>query len=89
VLIEEGEEYPAQEESCQEDAEIGEELFKHLSFLKELQTEVSPQQQIDAGDPGEYVINFSDSNSASPSSAQRMTNLMGGRKASVNETAVG
>lgn len=39
-------------------------------------------QQTDVGDPGEYVINFSDTMSASPSSALRVTNLME-RKSSV------
>lgn len=33
-------------------------------------------QQTDAGDPGEYVINFSDQNAASPQSATRESNLM-------------
>lgn len=58
-----------QDGTTQEASEIGEELFKHLAFLKELQSEVGSQQQVDVGDPGEYVINFSDANSASPSSA--------------------
>jgi hypothetical protein len=33
-------------------------------------------QQTDRDDPGEYVINFSDAQSASPSSALNVTNLM-------------
>jgi hypothetical protein len=42
------------------DAEIGEELFKHLSYLRQLNNEVSLFQNVDVGGPGEYTIDLFD-----------------------------
>lgn len=41
-------------------AEIGEELFKHLSYLSQLNNEVSLFQNVDVGGPGEYTIDLFD-----------------------------
>ena len=45
------------------------ELFKHLSYLSQLNQDVSKHQQVDVPGPGEYKIKLFDSSSASPASA--------------------
>lgn len=65
------------DEIAENDVEIGEELFKHLSYLSQLNNEVKEMQHVDVGGPGEYSINVfdADQSSASPSSASTL-NLM-------------